>query len=116
MSLSYCIIVSVGNDCNRFKRLYSGDLSDIAKCLLDESEEALNACRDGMTLKQCEEWYCCDFDSYRKLKRRKKNFPEELIRNYYFQMSDMYVSVSEMARSPEEIEKMINDFNKENEE
>ena len=72
-------------------------------------------CRDGMTLKECEGWYCCDFDSYRKLKRRKKNFPEELIRHYYFQMDDMYVSVSDMATSSEDVEKMISDFNKENE-
>lgn len=98
--MRYCVTVSYGNDCDRFENTIVGELSEIAEYLIDESNESIYA--EGMTLKELEEWYCCDFDDYRKLKRRKKNFPEELIRNYYFQMSDQYVSVSEFKKENEE--------------
>ena len=106
--MSYCI-VSSGNDCDRFVHFYSGELSVLARCVLDESEEVLNACRDGMTLAECEDWYCCDFESYRKLKRIKKNFKKEHLESYYFQMDDMWVSAS-VACEKDELEEMIYDF------
>ena len=108
--MNYFVIVTSGNDCDRFRNFYVGEASDIARYLLDETEDAINGYRDGMTLKECEDWYHCDFDDYRKLKRRKKHFPEELIRNYCFEMSDMWISTSYFASQPKEVENLINDF------
>ena len=107
--MSYCAIVCSGNDCDRFVHFYTGELSDIAKYVLEESEEILYSCRDGMTLKECENWYSCDFESYRKLKRIKKHFKKEHLDCYDFQMDDMWVNVS-IAREKDELEEMINNF------
>lgn len=106
--MNYYAIISFGNDCDSFTSFVTGNLSSIVECLLDESNEAIYS--EGMSLKEYEEWYHCDFDSYRKLKRIKKHFREELIQNYYFQLSDMYVSTTAIAHTPEEIENLINTF------
>jgi hypothetical protein len=111
--MKYFVIVSLGNDCTSLYNFYIDEPSKIAKCILEESELSFSGL--GRDLKRLEGEYYCDFESYRKLKRRRVFFPVDLIQYYSFTLSDMYVSTYAMTNSIEDVIDIIDNFIEENE-
>ena len=104
----YYAIVRTGSDCDSQGYCYSGELSDIAESLLEESEKSFCIDEDK-PLEWFEKEYYCEFSDYRALKECKDDPPESLIRDYSFILSDMEVRIAGLAQTPEEMTEMIED-------